>query len=1068
MINSLAFKTLLIYLSTIFAFNILAQDVKWAKGIGGIYGDVGNAITVDKDGNVYTTGYYSGVVDFDPSAATYTLGSPSSDEIFITKFSSSGSFIWAKRMGGNGPEQGYAITVDTIGNVYTAGYFNSSVADFDPSAATFTLGVTGNNGDVFISKLDPNGNFVWAKRIGTLANDFCYTIDVDLNQNVFITGSYSSTMDFDPGPATYTLTSTAGDDVYILKLDVNGAFAWVKTFEGTGSDYAQCLKTDKTGNIFITGSFTGYADFDTGPGYFGLGSTIGTDIYVCKLDNNGNFMWATSIAGTGSNTGQSIALDTAANIYACGYFNGTANFDNAFGQYNLTSNGFRDCFIMKINPLGTLDWARNIGSAGGDEYARSIAVDYKGTVYTTGYFGLPIDFDPGVNSEILTPMAASWDAFISVLDTYGNYVDAGKMGGIGSEYALSITVDKNSEIYTTGFFQSTVSFTPSTTPAIISAGGSDIFIAKHRVKGVSGYIFNDINNDCIRQNNEAGLKNRRAILTPDNIVVETDYNGRWYVDSLSVGTYTITYDLSGHWNPTCPTTINFSVTNTNAFTLAPDFGLITTDPCAQPEVSIVAPVLRRCFSNQIIYVQACNLPIATSGLINAYVDVELDTRLSADSASIPFTPLGNNRFRFMVNTINPDQCVNFNINTTLSCIALFGQTLCMKAELFPADTCVFDITPAQTLPAGSGTGVPCNLPWDNSHMEVNAYCLNDSVHFTIINTGTGNMQCSRPVRVYINDTLTHINSVQLNTGQTISYSYPGIGKTWIFQADQHPLHPGNSTPTTFIEACGDTLNWVPNLVNNFPLNDVDPVVDEYCGLVTGSYDPNDKTGYPFGVGTSHDILPNEQLQYIIRFQNTGLDTAFTVVIRDTLDMDLNIFSVVSGVSSHNYTFRMYGPRVLEWTFNNILLPDSNVNEPASHGFVSFRVDQNLNLPNGTTILNEADIYFDFNVPVITNQTNHTINNQLHNSPTITRLAQNNINSTINMYPNPANHLLTIELNKERIGSAYSICNQLGQTILKGKLSEEKNSIDLNNLVNGFYVIIIEGKQDKQSLKLIKQ
>jgi uncharacterized repeat protein (TIGR01451 family) len=126
------------------------------------------------------------------------------------------------------------------------------------------------------------------------------------------------------------------------------------------------------------------------------------------------------------------------------------------------------------------------------------------------------------------------------------------------------------------------------------------------------------------------------------------------------------------------------------------------------------------------------------------------------------------------------------------------------------------------------------------------------------------------------------------------------------------------------------------------------------------------------LGTTHNILPNQEVEYLIRFQNTGNDTAFTIVIRDTLQSDFDIFSVRSGVSSDNYDFRMYGPRVLEWTFNNIMLPDSNVNEPESHGFIKFTVRQNRDLPIGTLLENSAAIYFDFNPPIITNTYFHTI------------------------------------------------------------------------------------------------
>src|SRR5678816_2131846 len=113
--------------------------------------------------------------------------------------------------------------------------------------------------------------------------------------------------------------------------------------------------------------------------------------------------------------------------------------------------------------------------------------------------------------------------------------------------------------------------------------------------------------------------------------------------------------------------------------------------------------------------------------------------------------------------------------------------------------------------------------------------------------------------------------------------------------------------------------------------------DIICGEVFGPQDPNDKQAFPSGVQAEHLIVPNRQVEYVVRFQNTGNDTAFHVVIRDTLDTDLNIFSISPGVASHPYTFKLYGPRIAEWKFPGIALPDSNINFDASQGFVTFTI-----------------------------------------------------------------------------------------------------------------------------------
>lgn len=497
---------------------------------------------------------------------------------------------------------------------------------------------------------------------------------------------------------------------------------------------------------------------------------------------------------------------------------------------------------------------------------------------------------------------------------------------------------------------------------------------QYSCRGIRGNVYQDFNQDCIKDGNESGIAGRILMIQPGNIIAQTSANGSWFIDSLPAGNYTISVDTSGNWNYSCSFSQNFTVIDPNAMTTAPDFGLYSTLPCPGPMISTNMPFIRRCFSNQKIYVQACNNITATDVLNNAYVEVTIDPLLIVTSASLPYTVTGNGdiyHFDLSDLALLPGECESFWIATTVSCNANLNQTLCYEAELFPVSNCVLDTIPSD--PPLDFT--PCSLPWDQSSISVDGWCDDGNIYFTITNTGDpgdGDMECYSPVRLYIDGDYISLDSVMLLGGDIDTLIFAGDGRTWRLEVDQHPLHPGNSHPNAVVELCGDSANWTPNLVNSMPLDDADPIVDIYCGLVTGSYDPNDKTGYPLGIGANHYILPNGKMEYVIRFQNTGNDTAFTVVVRDTLDIDLNILTVNSGVSSHNYTFQMQGPRVLEWTFENIMLPDSTTDEPGSNGFVTFTVDQVSDLPDGTEINNEVGIYFDFNAPVITNTTSHII------------------------------------------------------------------------------------------------
>jgi len=350
-------------------------------------------------------------------------------------------------------------------------------------------------------------------------------------------------------------------------------------------------------------------------------------------------------------------------------------------------------------------------------------------------------------------------------------------------------------------------------------------------------------------------------------------------------------------------------------------------------------------------------------------------------------------------------------------------------------------------------------------LSVDGWCANDSIYFTITNTGEpggGDMECYSPMWITVDGVVTYTDSIMIAGGETMTLSFPGDGLTWILNASQHPLHPGNSQPNAHVEACGsDITNWTPNLVNDFPQDDADPVVDIYCGVVTGSYDPNDKTGYPNGVTDQYYIQPNQQLQYVIRFQNTGTDTAFTVVIRDTLDIDLNIFTVTPGVSSHNYEFRMYGPRVLEWTFNNILLPDSTTNEPESNGFVTFHVEQVPDLAPGTEITNDADIYFDFNEPITTNTTMHRIYEGFVAVAALEEMVKET--SGLSVYPNPSNGAFTLVMDKEPVEGSYSLYDQQGRIVMTGIVTDKKTTIDFD-LNGGMYYLMVGSRVAKVLVK----
>ncbi|SFA72941.1 Por secretion system C-terminal sorting domain-containing protein [Flavobacterium swingsii] len=327
----------------------------WAKTMGSTGNDISRSVAVDAVGNIYTTGFFAGTVDFDPNAGVANLTSAGSTDIFVSKLDATGNLVWAKVLGGISNDIGYGIAVDASGNVYTTGCFAGTV-DFDPNAGTTNLTSAGGY-DIFISKLDASGNFVWAKAMGSTSNDIGYGFTVDASANVYTTGVFAGTVDFDPNAGTTNLTSAGNQDIFVSKLEANGNLVWAKAMGSTTNDIGYGIAVDASGNAYTTGGFSATADFDPNAGTNNLTSAGGADIFVSKLDASGNLVWAKAMGRTTNDIGYGIAVDASGNVYTTGSFQGTVDFDPNAGVSNLTSVGGQDIFVHKMStPAAALNF----------------------------------------------------------------------------------------------------------------------------------------------------------------------------------------------------------------------------------------------------------------------------------------------------------------------------------------------------------------------------------------------------------------------------------------------------------------------------------------------------------------------------------------------------------------------------------------------------------------------------------------------------------------------------------------------------------------------------------------
>lgn len=399
----------------------------WVKQIGGIAFDSGQSIALDNDDNIYITGYFSDTVDFDPNADTLNLMFNGWSDSFILKLDIDGNLIWAKKMGGPNIDRGISIVLDAFNNVYTTGIFRDTV-DFDPNIGITNL--TANISDTYIQKLDTDGNLIWVKQItGNQLNSYNsgFGITIDNNNNVYITGSFKETSDFDPGIGSTYLTSNGHNDSFILKLDENGNYIWVKQIGGLNSEIGRSICTDRHGNVYITGSFGDTVDFNPNSGTYNLVSNGLQNVFILKLHPNGNFAWAKQFGGIGYDDVSNIKMDTYGNIYTIGEFSETVDFDPNTGATYLTSNGLRDIYIQKMNPYGNLVWVKQMGGVN-DDFGLSISIDkINGSIYSTGAFINTVDFNPNAGTFNLTSNAML-DIFVQKLSigTLGIEIDKTK------------------------------------------------------------------------------------------------------------------------------------------------------------------------------------------------------------------------------------------------------------------------------------------------------------------------------------------------------------------------------------------------------------------------------------------------------------------------------------------------------------------------------------------------------------------------------------------------------------------------------------------------------------------
>ncbi len=468
----------------VFVQSSIGQDLNWAKNIGSVYGSSKTTdVAVDSNGNIYAVGIFSGNEDFEPGPGTTFLNSEAADKgnYFCVKYSSSGQFIWARQTGGS---SGFSSIVPEyyepkiqISNdiIFIAGVFAPTV-DFDPSPSVYL--VPNPDGELtrsFISTYTTSGDLGWVKAIEDAHSLTIQNLATDSQHNILIAGGTLAPADLDPSLSS-SLISTGTPNryhSYILKLSSSGEFIWAKEFDNPTTvefshfDYPYGLATDLQDNVLISGSYEGTLDFDPSDNENSVTSNNNSiDIYLVKLNSDGELQWAHSIGSNSTVTsadrdeGHSVATDNLGNIYLGGTFTKTIDMDPSPSTASTLTTYSGAIYVAKYTPDGDfvftkgIECMNNIG-IGLSERVYDINVDDQGSLFFTGTYLTSMDCDPDGGVAIITANGGNAEMFfISYSSENGQFQWAKSIGGTAADFGRRIAVSNiNNAVVVVGAFQ---------------------------------------------------------------------------------------------------------------------------------------------------------------------------------------------------------------------------------------------------------------------------------------------------------------------------------------------------------------------------------------------------------------------------------------------------------------------------------------------------------------------------------------------------------------------------------------------------------------------------------------
>lgn len=882
-------------------------------------------------------------------------------------------------------------------------------------------------------KTDIDGNVQWVQKYNFL--ETITSIRQTKDENYIITG-------FDyPGNGSVGYIPA---QMYLVKADANGDTLWTKTFgdETKKSHALDVYETPDSG--YLVGCHTDQ---------FG---TSNYQFYLIKTDINGNTLWTKTYDEGDTSSCLGISINPTSDG---GYL--------LVGNLILSSGGDKDGYVVKIDANGNKEWSKVYDNGGEEILQTVIEKDDGGYIFVGSTSGVG---------------ATSYNFYVLGTDALGNILWTKLHGGIGTDLANVILEAPDGGYLIVGTSNSFYAPNYNTYLVKIDELGNKVWdkplklvaftcirlndgyaLLGHKPKAsvnnrylalikmslegelltnrIHGNVFNDLNVDCTQDLGDASINGVLVeAIGADTIYGTTDSAGNYSL-LVDTGNYIIRINPSVYME-TCSNSVPITITGAQLNDTI-DFALQAQMNCALMQVDLAAPFLMNNGDVSRYGVSYCN-----KGTIDAS-DVKVkfiaDEQLNILGTSIPISGQRGDTILFELGTVYSGGCGNFTIDVDVKTGTLPGQTHCSEVYISPDSIC--------------GTN-----GWSGPIIDATAKCLADTVEFKLYNLGVSQFS-SQSYYVFEDHLILLIgNTGTINTNDSISVTVPvDTGKTYRIEIAQAPGFPsllGDSIESEAIEGCVPyptgmfNTGYVTQFSNGggSPFNSID------CQENATFYNREDKSAQPKGYGTLHQIYNTTELDYKIRFQNTKGQPIQSIVVRDTISPFLDLSSLEMGASSHSYTWRVYGNRVLEIRFNDIMLPDSTTDALSSNAFVRYRIAQRPNNPNNTVIYNAATLYYDYDAPIITNKTWHRIGEEF-----VEYLITTDgeiVETKVVAYPNPFQHSTTLEVAGKQHEMLQLIVNDLSGRVVTQWQKKNTNRIEFQRaeLPSGIYMYQLKGDE----------